>query len=119
MLVIQVPLQLFQQTAVRSLTGLIISRAAPQGDARPQLSLPPQRSAHLQGLGSLCLQLDLELLEASVEAQALPFSLLGEPGRGLALLFQGHGEMSQTALLILQSELQVLERESGKEDKTY
>lgn len=108
MLVIQLPLQFFQQTAVHFLARLVLFQLT-RGDACPQLSLSPQCSTHLQGLGLLRLQLDLELLEAPVEAQAFLLGLLGEPRRGVALLLQGHSELSYVTSLIVQTELQVLE----------
>lgn len=97
MFFIQLLLQPFQQASLPFivppvLTGtLLIGGVSFGGDASPQLPLSPQSRAHLQSLGSLSFQLDLELLHTSVETQVVLFSLLGELRGGLPLLLQGLG----------------------------
>lgn len=98
LLVIQLFLQTFQKVLL----------LAGWSSADPQLPLRAQGGAHLAGLGSLRLQLDLKLLEAPVEAQLLPLDLLAEAGGGLALLLQGGRQALRLALLLLQNQIQVL-----------
>lgn len=74
--VVQLPLKSLQQTLL-FLHPLLILLLRTGGTplwwerTRPPLLLLPQGGAHLQGLGLLRLQLDLELLEVPVESQAL------------------------------------------------
>ncbi|TNN47411.1 hypothetical protein EYF80_042414 [Liparis tanakae] len=101
MFVVQLLLQSLQQTP------LLVE--APPILLHPLLAGGAARGAHLQGLGPLRVQLDLRLLELSVQAEALLVGLLGEQRGGLALLVQGQGQLGRPALLLLQTKDQLFE----------